>query len=156
RFVYSKRWLKNAKTTLTISEPTHQQLTGRDAHDKVIELLDGHLDRPLFDALRYVQGTAVGQHGISRSTSLMAALDQATSSHSTEPDGGTVLIDAIEAEYERYFTPGGKVKLDRNQAGDRLAAARASLESSQQSLRGLEQLGIDFASVVERIGKAEG
>jgi ABC-type phosphate transport system auxiliary subunit len=40
--------------------------------------------------------------------------------------------------------------------GDRLAAARASLESSQQSLKGLEQLGIDFASVVERIGMAEG
>src|ERR1035438_10786785 len=34
RFVYSKRWLKNATTTLTISEPTHQQLTGRDAHDR--------------------------------------------------------------------------------------------------------------------------
>jgi hypothetical protein len=97
RMVYGKRWLKNAATTLTITEPTHQQFTGRDAHDKMVELLDGHLDRPLFDALRYVQGTAVGQHGISRSTSLMAALDQATSSRSTEPDGGTVLIDAIEA-----------------------------------------------------------
>jgi hypothetical protein len=156
RMVYGKRWLKNAATTLTITEPTHQQFTGRDAHDKMVELLDGHLDRPLFDALRYVQGTAVGQHGISRSTSLMAALDQATSSRSTEPDGGTVLIDAIEAEYERYFTPSGKVRVDRNQVGDRLAAARASLESSQQSLKGLEQLGIDFASVVERIGMAEG
>jgi hypothetical protein len=156
RMVYGKRWLKNAATTLTITEPTLQQFTGRDAHDKMIELLDGHLDRPLFDALRYVQGTAVGQHGISRSTSLMAALDQATSSHSTEPDGGTVLIDAIEAEYERYFTPSGKVKVDRVQVGDRLAKARASLESSQQSLKGLEQLGIEFASVVERIGMAEG
>jgi len=156
RFVYAKRWLKNATTTLTITEPTPQQLTGRDAHDKVIELLDSHLDRPLFDALRYVQGTAVGQHGISKSTSLMAALDQATSSQSAEPDGGTALIDAIEAEYERYFTPGGKVKVERAQVGERLAAARASLESSQQSLRGLEQLGAEFASVVERISKAEG
>jgi hypothetical protein len=156
RFVYSKRWLKNATTTLTITEPTHLQFTGRDAHDKVIELLDSHLDRPLFDALRYVQGTAVGQHGISKSTSLMAALDQATSSRSTEPDSGTALIDAIETEYERYFTPGGKVKVERVQLGERLASARASLESSEQSLRGLEQLGSEFASVVERITKAEG
>src|ERR1039457_7253008 len=156
RFVYSKRWLKNATTTLTIGEPTHQQLTGRDAHDKVIELLDSHLDRPLFDALRYVQGTAVGQHGISKSTSLMAALDQATSSRSAEPDRGTALIDAIEAEYERYFTAGGKVKVERVQVRERLTAARASLESSEQSLRGLEQLGAEFASVVERILKAEG
>ena len=156
RFVYSKRWLKNATTTLTITEPTHLQFTGRDAHDKVIELMDSHLDRPLFDALRYVQGTAVGQHGISRSTSLMAALDQATSSRSAEPDSGTALIDAVEAEYERYFTPGGKVKVERAQVGERLAAARASLESSEQLLRGLEQLGVEFASVVERITKAEG
>jgi len=156
RFVYSKRWLKNATTTLTISEPMHLQLTGRDAHDKVFELLDSHLDRPLFDALRYVQGTAVGQHGISKSTSLMAALDQATGSHSAEPDGGTALIDAIEAEYERYFTPGGKVKVERAQVGEHLAAARAGLESSEQSLRELEQLGAEFASVVERIVKAEG
>jgi hypothetical protein len=155
RFVYAKRWLKNPMTTLTFTEPTHQQLTGRDAHDKVIELLDGHLDRPLFDALRYVQGTAVGQHGIARSTSLMAALDQATSSHSVEPDGGTALIDAIEVEYERYFTPGGKVKVERAQVGERLAVARANLESSEQSLRGLEQLGAEFASVVERITKAK-
>jgi hypothetical protein len=156
RFVYSKRWLKSATTTLTISKPTHQQLTGRDAHDKVIELLDRHLDRPLFDALRYVQGTAVGQHGISKSTSLMAALDQATSSHSAEPDSGTALIDAIESEYERYFTAGGKVKAERVQVGERLAAARASLQSSERSLRGLEKLGDEFSSVVERISKAEG
>lgn len=156
RFVYFKRWLKNATTTLTITEPTHQQLTGRDAHDKVNELLDSHLDRSLFDALRYVQGTAVGQHGISKSPSLMAALDEATSFHSAEPDGGAALIDAIEVEYERYFTPGGKVKAEHSQARDRLSAARASLESSQQSLRDLEQLGAEFASVVERITRAEG
>jgi hypothetical protein len=156
RFVYTKRWLKNATTTLTITEPTHQQLTGRDAHDKVIELLDSHLDRPLFDALRYVQGTAVGQHGISKSTSLMAALDQATSSHSAEPDSGAVLIDSIESEYERYFTAGGKVKVERVQVGERLAVARTSLESSERSLKGLEQLGAEFSSVVERITKAEG
>lgn len=155
RFVYAKRWLKNAMTTLTITEPTRQQLTGRDAHDRVVELLDSHLDRPLFDALRYVQGTAVGQHGIAKSTSLMAALDQATSSQSAEPDGGTALIDAIEGEYERYFTPGGKVKVERVQAAERLVAARASLASSEESLKGIEQLGVEFASVVERIAKAE-
>ena len=156
RFVYAKRWLKNAMTTLTITEPTRQQLTGRDAHDRVVELLDSHLDRPLFDALRYVQGTAVGQHGIAKSTSLMAALDRATSSQSAEPDGGTALIDAIEVEYERYFTPGGKVKVERVQVAERLVAARASLASSEESLKGLEKLGVEFASVVERIAKAEG
>lgn len=155
RFVYGKRWLKNPTTTLTITEPTHLQLTGRDAHDKVIELLDSHLDRPLFDALRYVQGTAIGQHGISKSTSLMAALDQATSASSAEPERGASLIESIDAEYERYFTPGGKVKVERLQLAERLAAARVNLESAQRFLGELEHLGTEFTSVVERIASAE-
>jgi septation ring formation regulator EzrA len=86
----------------------------------------------------------------------MAALDQATSSHSAEPDSGTVLIDSIESEYERYFTAGGKVKVERVQVRERLAVAQASLESSERLLKGLEQHGAEFSSVVERIAKAEG
>lgn len=155
-FVYAKRWLKEAETRLTITEPIHLQLTGRDAHDKVVELLDNHLDRPLFDALRFVQGTAVGQHVISKSTSLMAALDQATSSRSAEPDSGAALIDGIEAEYERYYTPSGKVKVERTQISERLATATANLEMAEQSLKGLEQRGVEFASVVDRVNGAEG
>ena len=155
RFVYSKRWLKNPSTTLTISEPHHQQFTGRDAHDKVNELLASHLDRPLFDALRYVQGTAIGQHGISKSTSLMAALDQATSAQSVEPERGASLIDSIETEFERFYTPGGKVRTERTQLVERLNSARANLEAAKRSLGELEQLGTEFSSVSERISSSE-
>ena len=155
RFTYSKRWLKNPVTKLTISAPRPEQLTGRDAHNRVQQLLDAHLDRPLFDALRFVQGSTVGQHAISQSTSLMAALDRATNARSSEPDAGADLVGAIESEYARYFTPGGRDKIERSQMTDRLVAASADLESAEQSLQGLEQRGAEFIATAERIGKAE-
>jgi len=155
RFVYRKRWIKNAETLLTITEPTHRQLTGRDAHDKVRELLDQNLDRPLFDALRFVQGTAVSQHGVVGSSSLMKALDLASSAESAEPDAGNSLIEAIEAEFERYYTSRGAPRSDWSTLTKNLQEARGALQRAEARLVDVEQLGDEFTAVSERIANSE-
>jgi chromosome segregation ATPase len=155
RFVYRKRWLKNAETVLTITEPTHRQLTGRDAHDKVRELLDQNLDRPLFDALRFVQGTAVSQHGVVGSSSLMKALDLASSAESAEPDAGNSLLQAIETEFDRYFTTRGAPRSDWSALTTNLQEARAALKSAEAKLAVVGQLGDEFTDVSQRIANAE-
>ena len=151
KFTYSKRWVKNAETKLIISKPHPEQLTGRDAHDRVIQLLEDKLDRSLFDALRFVQGSAVNQHSMVESVSLMAALDRATSANSAEPENAATLSDRIRAEYETYFTPGGKPKNDRVQRQQLLASAEADVERAQSQLDRLESLGSKFSELSERI-----
>ncbi|MFT4087249.1 MAG: ATP-binding protein, partial [Gordonia sp. (in: high G+C Gram-positive bacteria)] len=55
RFTYFKRFNKRAETSLTITEPRPEQLTGRSAHERVEQILNESLDRSLYDALRLVQ-----------------------------------------------------------------------------------------------------
>ena len=155
RFTYSKRWLKNPETKLAISLPHPEQLTGRDAHNRVNQLLDARLDRPLFDALRFVQGSAIDQHSMVNSISLIAALDRASSASSAEPEGGATLFERIRTEYETYFTSGGKPRADRVQRQRRVEAAEAELVNSQGQLDRIVGLGSKFAELSERIAGTE-
>ncbi|WP_298212111.1 AAA family ATPase [Ferrimicrobium sp.] len=150
-FTYSKRWVKNAETKLVISEPHPEQLTGRDAHNRVNQLLEDKLDRSLFDALRFVQGSAVNQHSMVESVSLMAALDRATSASAAEPENEATLFDRIRAEYVTYFTQTGKPKSDRVQKQQLLASAETDLERAQSQLDRLESLGSKFSELSKRI-----
>ena len=57
RFTYRKRWHRQKLTELTVVEPRHEQLTGRDAHDRVQAMLDESLDEALWSALKLTQGS---------------------------------------------------------------------------------------------------
>ena len=46
RFVYRKRWCKQKATTLDVLEPRREQLTGKEAHDRVEAMLAETLDKP--------------------------------------------------------------------------------------------------------------
>lgn len=60
RFEFSKRWgrtnSRNA-TTLEVTAPDREQLTGDEAHDRAYEILDETLDAGLLRALQVHQGT---------------------------------------------------------------------------------------------------
>ena len=55
--VFSKRWLRQSATTLEIKTPRQESLTGRQAHDRLQEILVETLDEELWKALRIQQGT---------------------------------------------------------------------------------------------------
>lgn len=50
RFVLEKRWLRQPSTALTVTSPQREQLTGREAHDRVQQMLEETLDHDLWSA----------------------------------------------------------------------------------------------------------
>jgi recombinational DNA repair ATPase RecF len=52
RFIYHKRFHKRCETRLTVLAPRREQLTGDEAHERVLALLDETVDMDLWQAQR--------------------------------------------------------------------------------------------------------
>ena len=108
RFEYWKRWLKDAEATLSISGPTPENLTGREAHDRAEQILADTLDMDLWAALRMLQSGDLKMPGFAVK-SLGEALDMSADG---APPGGLSdsLHDKAEKEYLEFWTRTGKEK----------------------------------------------
>ncbi|HEY4378683.1 MAG TPA: AAA family ATPase [Acidimicrobiales bacterium] len=129
RFVYAKRWHRQKRTTLHVLEPRPEQLSGREAHERVQAMLDETLDRDLWSALSLDQGEALQQASLA-TASLGKALDLASGSdHAGDQESD--LWERINDERLRYATPTGQVK------GERAALAR-EVEGAEQEVATVE------------------
>lgn len=129
RFVYRKQFNKKCETLLTVLAPQKQQLTGDEAHERVRAMLDETVDTGLWQAQRVLQASSTSAVELTGCDALSRALDLAAL-HETDGipiagSGGTepVLIEKIDAEYARYFTPTGRPKAEWAAATDNLGAA---------------------------------
>ena len=141
--VYRKRWLRPL-TELRILAPSPETLTGREAHERVLAILNQATDYDLFKALRVLQDKPFDVDRIAGSASLRAALDTAAGGASGlgAADEDT-LVQRVEKEFARYFTaknhqPTGeyRTKLDAGatataEAAD-LAATLARVEADTE------------------------
>jgi hypothetical protein len=141
RLVYAKRWHKDRRTTLRVLEPSPANLTGREAHERVREILKETLDEHLWRALRHQQGVALAQAALEGSRSLAAALDAAASGAGLSDPGAVGLWEAVRAERERYWTPGrARPTKDREERRSRLDALRHEEAELERTLSELEEL----------------
>jgi AAA ATPase domain len=140
-FTYRKRYLKGAETVLRITRPRPEQLTGRQAHERVEQILAETMDAALWSALRIKQGEGVGQASLAEAASLGQALDRAAG---TVPEGQaeTSLFDRARAEHDQYWTPTGRAKGDW--------PLRESVAQQQSTLDGIEAQLRAVAADVER------
>jgi hypothetical protein len=108
RFVYRKRFHKKCETQLTVLEPRREQHSGDEAHDRVQAMLAETVDTELWRAQRVLQSASTAAVNLSGCDALTRALDVAAGDtaalHGTEP----LLIERIDTEYARYFTPTGR------------------------------------------------
>ncbi len=108
RFVYCKRFHKRPETRLTVLAPHREQLTGDEAHERVQTILAQTVDTELWRAQRVLQATSTTAVDLSGCDALSRALDVAAGDvvamSGTEP----LLIERVDAEYARYFTPTGR------------------------------------------------
>jgi hypothetical protein len=108
RFVYRKRFHKRCETQLTVLAPRREQLTGDEAHERVCAMLAETMDTELWHAQRVLQAASTTAVNLSGCEALSRALDVAAGAadalFGTEP----LLIERIDAEYARYFTPTGR------------------------------------------------
>ncbi|ORW50156.1 hypothetical protein AWB90_09245 [Mycobacterium paraense] len=130
RFVYRKRFHKKCETELTVLAPRREQLTGDEAHERVRAMLAETVDNDLWHAQRVLQATSTAAVDLSGCDALSRALDVAASSsqaaaalQGTEP----LLIERIDAEYGRYFTPTGRPTGEWAAAIARLSDAEAAV-----------------------------
>lgn len=134
--VLAKRWLHQKETTLTLTAPRHEHLVGREAHQRVQQILAETLDADLWAALRLPQGSELTQAAFDTPT-LARALDLAAGGQvagAREDD----LLARVAAEHERYWTPGGKPKVDRVDRAATVAAAAAHVADLERQLADLD------------------
>ncbi|CAA0121986.1 putative protein [Mycolicibacterium vanbaalenii] len=137
RFVYRKRFHKRAETELTLLAPRREQLTGDEAHDRVLAMLAETVDMDLWQAQRVLQSAPTSAADLSGCNALSRALDVAAgevedaadAADAIVPNGGTcgdvdtLLVDRIDEEYRRYFTSTGRPTGEWAAATARLRAA---------------------------------
>ena len=140
RFVYRKRFHKRAETELTVLAPARQQLTGDEAHDRVLAMLSETMDTALWEAQRVLQASATAPVDLSGCDALSRALDVAAgSSGDVAGDADPLLVDRIEVEYLTYFTPTGRPTGSWAAATNRLRAADDEVARSTAAVAEVEQ-----------------
>jgi hypothetical protein len=141
RFVYRKRFHKKCETQLTVLEPRREQLSGDEAHDRVQAMLAETVDTELWHAQRVLQSAATAAVDLSRCDALTRALDVAAGDSAVLSGTEPVLVDRIDAEYGRYFTPTGRP------TGE-WAAAIAALRDAEEEV---QRCAAAVAEVDERV-----
>ena len=147
-FVYRKCWHRQRATELRVLEPHRVQLTGREAHDRVREMLDETLDAALWEALRLRQGTQLEQAALAGG-SLGRALDAAAGGEAAG-DREDDLWVRITDERDRYWTATWQWKGERTALAAQVDEAAAVVSALEGSIRGLQ----DDADAVERLQRA--
>ncbi|ALC05570.1 DNA repair ATPase [Corynebacterium deserti GIMN1.010] len=106
-FIITKRFLKSPSAELQILSPRPANHRGDDAEATLADILESHLDKALLDALFMKQGeveAGINAVGIPSLTSALNAQNGGT----TDATEDTALMEAVEAEYLKYFTAKGK------------------------------------------------
>ncbi len=139
RLTYSKSFAKGKAggTILRIDQPVAESLTGREAHDRVAQIIDQNLDRALWDAMRITQGNALGLPTLAGVRSLSSALDQAVGNDIAGEREDNLLNRANE-EFLRYWTAGGKPNKEGLDLEQKAADAKQSETAVRAKLQELE------------------
>src|SRR5208283_6223798 len=148
-FTYFKRFLRKPETRLSITKPNPENLTGRQAHDRVNEILKETLDVDLWKALSIMQGEAIDQPELKNKQALSTALDKAAG---VQPSASQEigLFKRISQEYELYYTTGrGTEKKELQDLRNALSEKETEVRSIEQDIRALET-DIDRVPVLQR------
>ncbi len=150
RFVYFKRWHRKPETRLEVTEPLREQLTGREAHERVEAILDQTLDQDLWKAMTIEQGAeprmpGFGVPSLGRALDLAAGGTQAAS-------GDDDLWERICAERLRYWTGTGKLTQERKAQADRIDQAQDKVTDLETRLQAIENDADEAARLAGRHG----
>lgn len=151
RFIYRKRFHKKCETELTVVRPYREQLTGDEAHERVRAMLAETVDSDLWHAQRVLQSASTAAVDLSGCDALSRALDVAAGDSGglcgTEP----LLIERIDAEYCRYFTPTGRPTGEWAAAITRLADAEAAVAECAAAVAEVDDRVARHAVLTEQV-----
>lgn len=160
---YAKQFNRDKKTELTIHSPQREQLTGDDAHNRVEQLLDMHVDTVLLKSLWIQQGRGLDVIELDRSTAVARALgsnpdDDANagnvdrSSEGDETDES--LLDRVEQEFLKYFTKTGQPNKAMKETVEAVTAAHAAVHTLKERVADIDSLAVEQSSVIAEIQRS--
>ena len=140
---YSKRWIKQPFTELSILKPVPEQLSGNEAHERFLAILDETVDVDLLDALDVAQGRSLDQASLAEIKALHGALGDAGEDLADHD----AFLDRVESEYLRFFTAKGKETGELRRLTEELPAA-------DEQYRELKARSADMEALVDRHARA--
>ena len=156
RFVYRKRFHKKCETELSILAPRREQITGDEAHDRVRSMLAETVDTGLWQAQRVLQAASTAAVDLSACDALSRALDVAAGDaedlaglSGTEP----LLIERIDAEFGRYFTPTGRPTGEWAAVRAALDAADAEVAECEAAIAEVEHRVLRHVELAAELGE---
>ena len=155
RFVYRKRFHKHCETALTVLAPQREQLTGDEAHDRVCAILAETVDAGLWRAQRVWQAASTDAVDLSGCDALSRALDVAAGQSAALSGDEPLLIDRIDDEYARYFTPTGRATGEWAAAIARLAAADEEVAGCAAAVAEVDDCVSRHAELSERLAELD-
>jgi DNA repair exonuclease SbcCD ATPase subunit len=159
-FTYRKTYNRKHGTELRILAPQAVQLTGDDAHSRAWDILSGHMDMALWDALLVEQGKEIGGVRLADSDGLARALDNAAGGAGVSGEE-SALFDAVQAEYERYFTlktgkpryADAQQRVEEHQ--ERVQQLQATLRELDDDLRRFEHVSAEISRLQRAVPELE-
>ncbi|OBA70611.1 hypothetical protein A5641_12240 [Mycobacterium sp. 1554424.7] len=153
RFVYRKRFHKKCETELTVLTPRREQLTGDEAHERVRAMLAETVDNDLWHAQRVLQATSTAAVDLSGCDALSRALDVAAGDAAALSGSEPLLIERIDAEYGRYFTPTGRPTGEWATAITQLKDAEAAVAEWAAAVAEVDDRVRRHAELTERVAE---
>ncbi|KQB83767.1 AAA family ATPase [Corynebacterium oculi] len=141
----TKRWLRRPMCTLRLSGADTENLSGREADDRLERLLAEHTDEHLLNALFLEQGQAVALAQAAGIPSLTRVLDEHTGNEAQDSQADSALLAAVAQEYQRYYTEGGKPR----------GELRAAQQEDTQARENLAQVREEMENLAAQVDKVE-
>ena len=149
RFTYFKRYHKDRETRLTVSAPKPENHSGREAHERVQQILSDSVDVGLWRALRIVQGERLEMPDLENQPALARALDQAAG-QALVGEREEALFEAVRRAYGEYFTETGRERESPLGETRRQAEAMAAKVAELSAQLALVEGDVERFEVLER------
>lgn len=153
RFEYYKRFHKKPETRLTVLTPLREQLTGDEAHDRVLAILAETVDTDLWHAQRVLQSASTAFVDLSSCDALARALDVAAGQTVTLSGAEPLLIDRIDAEFRQYFTATGRATGQWAAAVGRLLEAQQQVELCQSAVEEVDDAVVRHGGLADELAQ---
>ena len=136
-FTITKTFNRGRRTSLSVHTPSSMSLTGDDAHNRLVEILNETLDFDLWAALRVEQGMGISQAELGDAAWLRKALDTAAGQTISE-DSEEPLFERATGERSVFYTPTGQPTGEFRSVsheGQRLAETVTALQAEAKQLQ---------------------
>lgn len=139
---------KKGTAELVVHAPAAESLAGDAAHERASAIFAETVDADLWRALQLVQGAPLDQPILAELTPLHHALAQQGGEQGVAAHDD--LMERVEAEYLRYFTPRGKPTGDYARLTVERETARAGLDDALEALRAVDRLVEQHEQLIRR------